>query len=132
MILLCLTRVPPPRPGEAAPLASRRRIGRARLCFALGLILLLVLPAAFGQAHKDAVQVLVLTYGNKESPAVAAFVSGFRSALEEQMATPVWIYTESLGEPSVGHDPGYERMMVQTLKKKYGRGKIHLPSQPAH
>ena len=79
-----------------------------------------------GAESATPIQILVLAYGDKDSEGILTITEHLRARLESELQAPVWMYSESFAEPSIGHDPGYEREMLKLLQRKYSAQEIRL------
>ncbi len=64
---------------------------------------------------------LVLFFGDKDSPGFAQELTGFRTKIERESSRPVWIYEESFDEGSLGHEPSYAGAIETLLRDKYAK-----------
>ncbi len=96
---------------------------------ALGALLLLAAPsfcAAPAPPVEQPVKLLMLFYGDKDSPALVLFQNGLRARMEQGLNAPVWIYEESFDEAWLGHSRSYERTMESFLRDKYAKRGIDV------
>jgi hypothetical protein len=96
------------------------------LCALLLTFLLFLATPSFAEHTNRPVKVLMLFYGDKDSPAYDQFESGIRSKLEQELDAPVWIYSETFDEAWLGHSTDYAKMMEQFLKVKYEKRGIDV------
>ena len=68
----------------------------------------------------------MLFFGDKDSPALSQFKSGFRAKLEQELNAPVWIYDESFDEGQTGRTASYEASMENSLREKYAQRGIDM------
>ena len=86
---------------------------------------LLLATPSFSADTPQSVKVLVLWYGDKDSPALTEFENGLRSSMEQGLHSPVWIYDESFDQGWLGQDSPYAQTMEKFLNDKYAkRGSI--------
>src|SRR6476660_8886345 len=93
-------------------------------------VLLLVAAPSFctgpPQPVEQPVKLLMLFYGDKDSPAFTVFQNGLRARMEQELNAPVWIYEESFDEAWLGHSRSYERTMESFLRDKYAKRGIDV------
>jgi PAS domain S-box-containing protein len=89
-------------------------------------VLLLVAAPSFCAKTPQPVKVLVLYFGDKDSPGEDVFLGALRTRMEQGLNGPVWIYEESFDESWLGHDPVYERTMETYLHHKYAKRGIDI------
>lgn len=82
--------------------------------------ILLLSSTALCNETKPPIQVVVLSFIEKDTPGYIQFAVEFRSTLERELSAPVRIYEETFDQDWLGQDPQYERTMFNTLQKKYG------------
>ena len=76
------------------------------LRLALLLTALFFIPApSFCANQPQPIKVLVLYFGDKDSPGVGVFLSSLRTRMEQEVNGPVWIYEESFDEGGWGATP---------------------------
>jgi PAS domain S-box-containing protein len=95
-------------------------------CALLMSALLLLAAPSFCANPPRLVKVLILFYGDKDSPALAGFQTGLRTGMEQEVNAPVWISVESFDEGWRGHSPLYERSLEKFLRDKYGKRGIDI------
>jgi PAS domain S-box-containing protein len=88
--------------------------------------LLLLAAPSFSVNPTKPVKVLVLYFGDKDSPGESVFLGALRTRMEQGLNGPVWIYEESFDESWLGHDPVYERTMGTYLQHKYAKRGIDI------
>ena len=95
-----------------------RKCFRFRHFASLALLLLLVAPS-FCASPPPSAKVLVLWFGDKDSPALTEFENGLRATLERGLNAPVWIYDESFDEGWLGQGSPYAKTLDRFLNDKY-------------
>src|ERR1039458_1739932 len=117
-------------PSRFLRLPSRHTICRnppSWVCCVLLLSALLFGAApCFGADPQRPVKVLVLFYGDKDSPAFVQFQSGLRVSIEQELKAPVWIYEEAFDEGWLGRGTSYEHTMERVLRDKYAKRGIDM------
>jgi len=100
---------------------------RSKICYALlfGVMLLVAVPS-FGADSPRPAKVLVLWFGDKDSPALVEFENGVRSAMERGLNAPVLIYDESFDEGWLGQGSPYAKTMEKFLSNKYANRGIDI------
>ena len=88
--------------------------------------LLLVAAPSFSANTPRPVKMLVLYFGDKDSPGVDLFLAALRTRMEQELDGPVWIYEESFDQGWLGHDPVYGRSMEMFLQHKYAKRGIDI------
>ena len=68
----------------------------------------------------------MLYFGGRDSLALDSFQAGIRSQLDQELDTPVTIYTESFDEEGLGRSPLYAVAMEEFLRKKYAGREIDI------
>ena len=71
-------------------------------------------------------KVLVVWFGDKDSPALTKFESGLRSTLERGLDGPVWIYEESFDQSWLAVGSRYTQTMDRFLNDKYASRGIDI------
>ena len=106
-----------------APRIGRRRHSRSALLLAL---MILIVAPSWTLTPGRSIRVLMLFFGDKDSPALADFQNGIRQKLEHELNSPVWIYAESFDEGWLGENPSYARTMETFLRGKYAKRGIDI------
>jgi hypothetical protein len=88
--------------------------------------LLLVAAPSFCATPPQPVKVLVLYFGDSDSPGVDIFLDALRTRMEQELNGPVWIYEETFDQGWLGQDPLYERTMDAFLQRKYEKRGIDI------
>jgi PAS domain S-box-containing protein len=101
------------------------RSGALLLC-----VLILVAAPSFcagpPRPVEQALKLLMLFNGDKDSPAFTVFQNGLRARMEQELNAPVWIYEESFDEAWLGQSRSYERTMESFLRDKYAKRGIDV------
>jgi len=71
-------------------------------------------------------KVLVVWFGDRDSPALTRFENGLRTAMERGLDAPVWIYDESFDQSWLGQGSPYAQAMDRFLNSKYGNRGIDI------
>ena len=96
---------------------------------ALGSLLVLfslLAGPSFCANSSPSAKVLVLWFGDKDSPALTEFENGLRTTLERGLHAPVWIYDESLDEGWLGQGSPYATTLEKFLNDKYASRGIDI------
>ena len=91
----------------------------------LGALLLAATPSFCADPPRPA-RILVLWFGDKDSPALTQFEKGFRTTMERGLNAPVWIYDESFDEGWLGQAYPYAQVMEKFLQRKYAHRRIDI------
>ena len=87
---------------------------------------LLLATPSFCADTAQSVKVLILWYGDKDSPALTEFENGLRSSMEKGLHSPVWIYDESFDQGWLGQASPYAQTMERFLNDKYAKRGIDI------
>lgn len=98
---------------------------KVRCALLLGALLLVAAPSFCADPPRP-VKVLLLFFGDKDSPAFSLFQNGLRTSVEQGLNAPVWIYDESFDEGWLGHDSSYAQTMERFLRDKYAKRGIDI------
>jgi PAS domain S-box-containing protein len=71
-------------------------------------------------------KVLVLWFGDKDSPALTELESGIRTTMERGLSAPLWIYDESFDESWLSEGSPYAQKMERFLNDKYASRRIDI------
>ena len=100
---------------------------RIRTTFGLVIVTCLLFAAtSFCADAPQPAKILILWFGDKDSPALTEVESGLRSTMEQGLRSPVWIYDESFDESWLGEGSPYAQRMEGFLNDKYANRGIDI------
>ena len=115
------------RPSPASIYLKRTTFSQFLVHPAILLVLLFSVAAPSWSSPPDRpIKVLMLHFGDKDAPAFELFRSGLRTKLEQELDSPVWMFTETFDEGWLGHAPQYAVMMERFLRDKYEKRGIDV------
>lgn len=89
-------------------------------------VFLLLVAPVFSADPPRLAKVLVLWFGDKDSPALTEFENGLRTTMERGLNAPVWVYAESFDEGWLGQGSPYAKTMERFLNDKYANRGIDI------
>jgi PAS domain S-box-containing protein len=98
----------------------------SKLAGTLLLSVLFVSAPSFCADPPRPAKILVLWFGDKDSPALTKLDNGLRTTMERELDAPLWIYDESFDESWLGEGSPYAQRMERFLNDKYANRGIDI------